>query len=85
MNESEDSTPNYRLVGFAAAWAAGLTMIGLIVGGGVEQLADAVTTTAAKIALADRPDASKEQAAKGIDYTSTGNIKGMTPLNPCQR
>jgi hypothetical protein len=84
MNESDESTPNYRLVGFAAAWAAGLTMIGLIVGGGVEQLADAVTA-ATNVALADRPDAAKGQAAKGIDYSATGAIKGATPLNPCQR
>ena len=45
MNETEPASPNFRMVGFAAAWAAGLTMLGLIVGGGVEQLAGAISTT----------------------------------------
>ena len=85
MNETEPASPNFRMVGFVAAWAGGLTMLGLIVGGGVEQLAGAISTTAANIAPADRPGAAGTQTAKGIDYTITGWIKGQPALNPCER
>lgn len=85
MNESDKPSSNYRMVTMAAAWAAGMTMIGLIVGGGAEQLASAVSSPAANIAAADRPEFVQTTASTGVDYTSTGAIRGQSALNPCQR
>jgi len=85
MNDSDEPKPGYRMVTIAAAWAAGMTMIGLIVGGGAEQLASAVTAPAANVAAADRPEFTQSANSSGVDYTSTGAIKGQPALNPCQR
>jgi hypothetical protein len=85
MNETEPASPNFRMVGYVAAWAAGLTMLGLIVGGGIEQLAGAISTTATNVAAADRSGAQPGHAAKGIDYSMTGGVNGQPTLNPCQR
>jgi len=85
MSDSDEPRSGYRMVTIAAAWAAGMTMIGLIVGGGAEQLASAVTAPATKLAAADRPEFNENANASGVDYTSTGAIKGQPALNPCQR
>lgn len=75
----------YRMVTMAAAWAAGMTMVGLIVGGGAEQLASAVSTPATNVAAADRPEYTRADGSAGIDYTATGEIRGQPKLDPCHR
>ena len=62
----------------------GLTLLGLAVGGGAEELARAVSTAATGLAEAD-PSVAKALGAQGIDYATTGAIKGQPALSPCQR
>lgn len=85
MNDSDEPRSGYRMVSVVAAWAAGMTMIGLIVGGGAEQLANAVSAPANHVAAADHPEFTESASSSGVDYTSTGAIKGQPALNPCQR
>ncbi len=84
MDESDVSPSKFKMLGYASAWAIGMGLVGLLVGGSAEQIASAVSTATTNLAQADAPGA-KTHGNTGVDYTPTGAIRGQTALNPCQR
>lgn len=79
--EDETRTRN-QTFGFAAAWAAGLTLLCIVIGEGAQQLASSLDPTPVQVA----DTVGKKQIFNAIDYATTGAIKGQTViLSPCVR
>jgi hypothetical protein len=82
MNEDDDKLSPRKTIGFAAAWAGGLTLFCIVVGTGAQQFADSLQTEAPLVASAT----TKKPTFNAIDYAATGAIKGQTViLSPCER
>jgi hypothetical protein len=83
MDIDPDAPQRFPNIGFAAGWAAAITVVCVIVGQGAEQFAGAVAPTNAP-ATASNDDAARTQRFNAIDYAVTGAIKGQTVvIGPC--
>ena len=82
MHEDDESRSPNKTLGFAAAWAAGLTLLCIVIGEGAEQFAASLTPTPGQFANAPV----KKPIFNAIDLATTGAIKGQTViLSPCER
>jgi hypothetical protein len=83
MYEDDDKLSPRKTIGFASAWAAGVTLLCIAIGTGAQQFADSVEPSRPLVAAA--PPA-KKPVFNAIDYATTGAIKGQTViLSPCER
>ncbi len=89
MEDQAETPGRFKNVGFAAIWAAVLTLACVIIGQTAEQFAD--TMAAPNSVVASASDMKKGNAAaavkpqfNAIDYATTGAIKGQTVIiSPC--
>jgi hypothetical protein len=82
MYEDDQMLSPKKTVGFAAAWAAGLTLLCIVIGEGAQQFADSRDPAPPVLAAAK----GKKPTFNAIDYATTGGVAGQTViLSPCDR
>jgi hypothetical protein len=82
MYEDDEKLSPRKTMGFAVAWAGGLTLLCIVIGTGAQQVADSLEGSAPSLAVAE----AKKPTFNAIDYAQTGAVKGQTViLSPCVR
>ena len=79
MDYESEAPQRFRGIGFAAGWAAAITVICLLIGQSAEQYAKVTAPANNSTVLA-----ANIPKFGAVDNTPTGAIKGQTPtLSPC--
>jgi hypothetical protein len=82
MYEADEAGSPKKTIGFAAAWATGLTLLCVMIGTSAQQYADSLDPAPTQVAAAK----GKKPVFNAIDYATTGAITGQTViLSPCER
>lgn len=83
MDHDNEAPRRFRNIGFAATWAAAITLICVIVGQTAQKYALDSSTNAPIVASTEAAKTSRPQF-NVIDYATTGAIKGQTiVIGPC--